>query len=162
MSSTVDTAVLGFGLVYYAFLCIVFTLRAYARQEEYQLKYVFSLLLIPCLVLLGLNLLGNQLYRSITLVPLLAFLVYDLWYRAITERKPLHHPEKWPWELVVYVLLLYGGSIGLNWYGYLVSKQYGNILVAGFFAMMASYTLYQIKYNRRKNREARNIISDYS
>jgi hypothetical protein len=94
MSSPADTAVLGFGLVYYAFLCIVFILRAYERQEELQLKYVFSLLLLPCLILLGLNIFDSQIYRSITLVPLLAFLVYDLWYRAITERKPLHHPEK--------------------------------------------------------------------
>jgi hypothetical protein len=160
MSSLIDTAVLGFGLVYYAFLCLVFVLRAYMRQEELLLKYVFSLLLLPCIILFGLNILSNQPYRAITLAPLLVFLVYDLWYRAITEKKPLHHPEKWPRELVIYVLLLYGGSIGLNWYGYLVSKQYGHILVAGFFAMMASYTLYQTKHNKRKKWETINILYD--
>lgn len=150
MPSLTDTAVLGFGLLYYLFLCLVFLLRAYERDEELWLKYVFSLQLLPFGALLILNLMDNQLPRSITLIPLLVFLGYDLWYRAVTMKKPLHHPEKWPKELIIYLVLLFAGSIGLNWYGFLVSKQYGRILVAGFFAMMACYGFYQNKHNRRK------------
>jgi hypothetical protein len=150
MPSLTDTATLGFGVIYYAFLCLIFLLRAYEREEELRLKYVFSLQLLPFAALFLLNLIDNQLYRSITLVPLLGFLVYDLWYRALTEKKPLHHPKKWPRELIIYLVLLYAGCIGLNWYGFLVSERYGMILVAGFFSMMACYSLYQIRHNRRQ------------
>ena len=101
MPSLIDSTVLGFGLIYYALLCIVFVLRAYERSEELRLKYVFSLQLIPFAALLILNLLDNQLQKSITLIPMLLFLGYDLWYRAITEMKPLHHPKKWPKELII-------------------------------------------------------------
>jgi hypothetical protein len=34
--------------------------------------------------------------------------------------------------LIVYLLLLFMGSIGLNWYGYLISKLYGQMLVIAF------------------------------
>ena len=150
MPSLTDTAVLGFGLLYYLFLCLVFVLRAYERDEELRLKYVFSIQLLPFGALFLLNLMDNQLRRSITLIPILVFLGYDLWYRALTMKKPLHHPEKWPKELIIYLVLLFTGSIGLNWYGFLVSKQYGRILVAGFFAYIGCYSLYQIKHNQRK------------
>jgi len=147
MSSLTDTAVLGFGLLYYLLLCIVFLLRAYERDEELRLKYVFSLQLLPFGALFVLNLIDNQLNRSITLIPLLIFLGYDLWYRALTMKKPLHHPEKWPKELVIYLVLLFTGSIGLNWYGFLVSKLYGRILLAGFFAYIGCYSFYQVRHN---------------
>jgi len=147
---SVDEATLGFGLIYYAFLCIVFLLRAYERKEELYLKYVFSIQLLPFAALLTLNLMNHQTNKAITLTPLLLFLIYDLWYRAITEKKPLHHPEKWPKELIIYLILLYAGCLGLNWYGFLVSSQYGMYLVYGFFAMLASFSLYQFKHNRRK------------
>ena len=150
MLSLTDTALLGFGLIYYLLLCVVFILRANERREELKLKYVFSLQLLPFAALFLLNLTENHTLKAITLVSLLVFLVYDLWYRVITEEKPLHHPDKWPLKLVVYVVLLYAGSIGLNWYGFLISQTYGMVLVAGFFAMMACYTLYQIKHAKRR------------
>ena len=150
MLISIDEAVLGFGLLYYALLCIVFLLRAYERKEELYLKYVFSIQLLPFAALFILNLLNNQMNKVTTLTPLLIFLIYDLWYRAITEKKPLHHPEKWPKELIIYLILLYAGCIGLNWYGFLVSRQYGMYLVYDFSAMMASFSLYQFKHNRRK------------
>ena len=149
MPSLTDTAVLGFGLLYYLLLCIVFLLRAYERDEELRLKYVFSFQLLPFGALFVLNLIANQINRSITVIPLLVFLGYDLWYRSITMKKPVHHPEKWPKELIIYVVLLFTGSIGLNWYGFLASKQYGMILVAGFFAMIGCYSFYQNRYNRK-------------
>ena len=154
MPMSIDEAALLFGLIYYGLLCVVFLLRAYERNEELYLKYVFSIQLLPFAVLLVLNLLNNQMDKSVTLAPLIIFLVYDLWYRAITEKKPLHHPEKWPKELKIYLILLYAGCIGLNWYGFLVSRQYGMYLVYGFFAMMASFSLYQFKHNRRKAQAA--------
>ena len=154
MQISIDEAVLGFGLIYYGFLCIVFVLRAYERSEELRLKYVFSLQLIPFAALLILNLLDHQINKAITITPLLIFLIYDLWYRAITMKKPLHHPVKWPKELIIYLILLFAGSIGLNWYGFLVSERYGMTLVAGFFCMMATYSLYQFKHNRRKAQAA--------
>jgi len=78
---------------------------------------------------------------------------YDLWYRLITKKKPHHHPDHWPTALVVYLLLLFIGSIGLNWYGYLISQFYGNILVIAFFVMMSSYSYYQYTYNQRRKSE---------
>ena len=154
MSHLIDSTVLVFGLIYYLLLCTVFVLRAYKRKEELRLKHVFSLQLIPFTLLLILNLLDNQSYRSLTLFPVIVFLGYDLWYRVLTEKKPLHHPDKWPRELIIYLLLLFAGSIGLNWYGFLVSEQYGMALVAGFFCMIAAYSLYQFRHNRQKARLA--------
>ena len=151
MPASLDYAAIVFGLIYYLFLCIVFLLRAFERREELKLKYIFSLQLIPFTAIFILNLLDRQLTKAITLIPLLAFLVYDVWYRAITEKKPLHHPVKWPVELVIYVVLLYAGNIGLNWYGFLVSQSYGMILVWGFIAMLACYSFYQLRHNRKKH-----------
>lgn len=151
MSSVIDSLVLGFGIIYYALLVTVFILRAYEKSEhELKLKLVFSAQLLPFTLLI----LWNQLFqkditRVITLIPIIIFLVYDLWYRAITEKKPVHHPDKWPKELILYLLLLFAGSIGLNWYGYLISEQYGMLLVVAFFIMMGAYGLYQIRYNRK-------------
>jgi hypothetical protein len=148
---SIDASVVVFGLIYYGLLCIVFLLRAYERNEELYLKHIFSAQLLPFAMLLTLNLIENHIKKSITLIPMILFLTYDLWYRVITEKKPLHHPKRWPKELIIYLILLYAGSIGLNWYGFLVSEQYGMILVAGFFAMMATYSIYQFKHSRRKN-----------
>jgi hypothetical protein len=72
-----------------------------------------------------LNLYQNQVRNAITLVPMLMFLGYDYWYRVYTEMKPLHHPDKWPRELIIYLVLLYAGSIGLNRYGFLSRKDMG-------------------------------------
>ena len=126
--------------------------RAYEKSEqELKLKLVFSAQLLPFASLT----IWNQLFqkdsrRVITLLPMIIFLVYDLWYRALTEKKPVHHPDKWPKELILYLILLYAGSIGLNWYGFLVSEQYGMALVVAFFVMMGVYGLYQTRYNRKK------------
>jgi hypothetical protein len=82
----------------------------------------------------------------------LLFVVYLLRAQELTklEWKPYHHPDRWPVSLVVYLLLLFIGSIGLNWYGYLMSPFYGNMLVIAFFIMMSSYGHYQYTYNKRR------------
>ncbi len=148
----VDYLVVFFALVFYAFLAVVYLLRAHRLEAtEWRLSVPFSLQLIPFTLLWATNLLiGNDSGRLIVGLPIIVYLVYDLWYRLITQNKPYHHPERWPIGLVIYLLLLFAASIGLNWYGYLVSNLYGNILVVAFFIMMGSFGYYQVKYNRQK------------
>jgi len=151
MASLADTLFLGFGIIFYALTTLVYVLRSYEKSEqELSLKYVFSVQLIPFSILAILNLLQKQVKHAITLLPMLMFLGYDYWYRIYTEKKPLHHPDKWPRELVIYLVLLFAGCIGLNWGGYLISEQYGRILVVSFFVMMGAYSFYQYRYNKRK------------
>ena len=149
----IDNLVIFFALVYYAVLVIVYLLRAHALTEiEWKMGPVFSVLLIPFASLWTLNLIiGNDSGRLITGLPIVVYLVYDLWYRAITRKKPHHHPDRWPVGLVVYVVLLFIGSIGLNWYGFLVSQFYGNILVVAFFVMISSFGYYQYRYRRNRS-----------
>jgi hypothetical protein len=146
----VDYLVILFALVFYAFLIVVYLVRARQLEEmEWKLSLPFSLQLIPFTLLWVVNLLvGNDSGRLLVELPIIIYLVYDLWYRLITQKKPYHHPERWPIGLVIYLLLLFVGSIGLNWYGYLVSNLYGNVLVVSFFIMMSSYGYYQFRYNK--------------
>jgi hypothetical protein len=139
-----------FALIYYAFLSTVYIVRAHERSElELKMAPIFSLLLIPFISLLALSILsGQDVARTTALLPIVVYLIYDFWYRLLTRKKPVHHPKKWPRELVVYLLLLMAGSIGLNWYGYLISKLYGNILVTAFFVMMGFFGYYQYRYGK--------------
>jgi hypothetical protein len=145
-----DNLVILFALVYYIFLSTVYLIRAHERSElELKLAPIYSMLLIPFTILLALNLLyGQDISRLVTIIPIIIYLIYDLWYRLLTKKKPVHHPKKWPIGLVVYLILLMAGSIGLNWYGYIVSKLYGNILVAAFFVMMSFFGYYQYRYGK--------------
>jgi hypothetical protein len=148
----VDYLVVLFALVFYAFLIVVYLLRARQLEEtEWKLSLPFSLQLIPFTLLWVVNfIINNDSGRLIAELPIVVYLVYDLWYRLIAQKKPYHHPDRWPVGLVVYILLLFFGSIGLNWYGYLVSQFIGNMLVLAFFIMMSSYGYYQYRYNRVK------------
>ena len=148
----IDNLVIAFSFVYYAMLIVVYLLRAHELTElELRMSPAFSSLLIPFASLWALNILnGNDIGRIITMLPMVIYLLYDLWYRAITKKKPPHHPDQWPIGLIVYLLLLFSGSIGLNWYGYMVSDFHGSMLVIAFFVMMGSFGYYQLLYNRRK------------
>lgn len=148
----IDNLVIFFGLVFYAFLTVVYLLRAQNLEGlEWKLSPVFSLQLIPFTLLWVVNLLiSNDSGRLVAGLPIVIYLVYDLYYRLITRKKPYHHPDHWPIGLTVYVLLLFIGSIGLNWYGYLVSNFWGNMLVVSFFIMMSSFGYYQYRWNKRK------------
>ena len=148
----IDNFVVFFALVYYSFLFIVYLLRAHELTEmEWKMDSVFSALLIPFASLWVVTLIfSNDSGRLITELPIIIYFVYDLWYRAITRKKPHHHPDRWPVGLIVYVLLLFIGSIGLNWYGFLVSYLDGSMLVVAFFVMMSSFGYYQYRYNKRK------------
>jgi len=151
-----DNLVFFFALVYYAFLFVVYLLRAQELEKlELKLSPVFSIQLIPFASLWTLNLLsGNDSGRLLARLPIIIYLVYDLWYRLLTQKKPYHHPDRWPPGLIVYLFLLFMGSIGLNWYGYLMSRLYGSTLVVAFFVMMGSYGYYQRTYNRKQARES--------
>jgi hypothetical protein len=151
-ATLLDNLVVFFALVFYAFLFVVYFLRAREFSKlEFKLRIAFSAQLAPFASLWILNLLsGNDSGRIAAGLPIIVYLVYDLWYRLLTGKKPLHHPKRWPPGLVIYLLLLFTGCIGLNWYGYLMSKFYGNILVAAFFIMISSYGYYQYSYNKKK------------
>jgi hypothetical protein len=148
----IDNLVVFFALAYYAVLTIVYLLRAHELTEmEWKMGPVFSALLIPFALLWVVNLIiDNDSGRLITGLPIIIYFAYDLWYRAITRKKPHHHPDRWPVGLIVYVLLLFIGSIGLNWYGFLVSYLDGSMLVVAFFVMISSFGYYQYRYNKRK------------
>lgn len=147
----VDNLVVFFALVYYALLFVVYLLRAKELTKlEWKLSPVFSFQLVPFTSLWVLNLLiGNDSGRLLAGLPIIIYLVYDLWYRLLTKKKPYHHPDRWPPSLIVYLFLLFTGSISLNWYGYLMSQFYGNILVIAFFIMMSSYGYYQYSHNKK-------------
>ena len=151
----IDNLMLFFAFVFYAFLFIVYILRARELSNlEWKLRVAFSVQLIPFVSLWVLNLLiGNDSGRLLVGLPIIIYLVYDLWYRLLTKKKPYHHPQHWPPSLIVYLLLLFMGSIGLNWYGYLISSLYGQMLVIAFFIMMSSYGYYQHMYNKKKAKE---------
>jgi len=151
-AALLDNLVVFFALVFYAFLFIVYLLRARELSKfELKLRMTFSVQLFPFASLWILNLLvGNDSGRLIAGLPIIIYLLYDLWYRLLTRKKPLHHPKRWPPSLIIYLLLLFTGSIGLNWYGYLISKFYGNMLVIAFFIMMSAYGYYQYSHNKKK------------
>ena len=148
----IDNLVIASSIIYYLFLCLVYLLRAFERdKEELILAPIFSLLLVPFVALWILNLLnGSGIGRLITMLPIIIYLVYDLWYRFITKKKPQHHPDRWPIGLILYLILLQIGSIALNWYGYIISKFYGHILVISYFIMFGCFGFYQYSYNKRK------------
>ena len=148
----IDNLVVFSALIYYAFLCIVYLMRAYERDKiELMLAPVFSFLLVPFVALWMLNLLnGSDIGRLIAGFPIIIYLVYDLWYRLITKKKPLHHPDRWPVGLILYLVLLQIGSISLNWYGYIISKFYGHVLVISYFVMLGCFGFYQYRYKKRK------------
>lgn len=152
----VDNLVVFFALVFYAFLFVVYLLRARELSKfEFKLRIAFSAQLVPFASLWILNLLiGNDSGRLLAGLPIIIYLVYDLWYRLLTRKKPYHHPKHWPPGLVIYLLLLFMGSIGLNCYGYLMSRFYGLMLVIAFFIMMSSYGYYQYTYNKKRAKES--------
>jgi len=151
----IDSLVIFFAITYYAFLCFVYLLRAYGNDKiELMFSPIFSSLLVPFVALWTLNLLnGSDVGRLITGLPIIIYLVYDLWYRLITKKKPQHHPDRWPAGLIVYLILLQVGSIALNWYGFLISQFTGRMLVISYFVMLGCFGFYQYKYKKRKSEE---------
>jgi len=149
----IDNLVVFFAVIYYAFLVVVYLVRAHNLSDlELKMAPIFSIQLVPFGILWVLNILKGDTGRIISMTPIIVYLLYDLWYRLITRKKPVHHPDRWPVGLVVYLALLFVGCIGLNWYGFIVSDFYGNMLVVAFFVMLSSYGYYQYRYNKSKKK----------
>jgi len=148
----IDNMVVFFAVIYYAFLVMVYLVRAHNLSDlELKMAPIFSIQLAPFGILWVLNILKGDTGRILSMTPIIVYLLYDLWYRLITRKKPQHHPDRMPKELTLYILLLLVGSIGLNWYGFIVSAFYGNMLIIAFFVMMSSFGYYQYRYNKNRN-----------
>ena len=156
MNPVVDGLVVLFAVVFYAFVCLVYIIRGLGNDKlELSLATAFSVQLVPFSILLGaVMVFGAEIPRIVVLLPIVIFLVYDLWYRLLSKKKPVHHPKKWPAGLVVYIVLLQIGVIGMNWYGYLISKQHGYLLVACYFVMLGCFGFYQGRYSKRMKAKA--------
>lgn len=150
--TTLIDSLVFFSIFHYALLFIVYILRAHGLSKmEWKLRPVFSAQLVPFTSLWVLNyLIGNDSGRLLAGLPIIIYLIYDLWYREISGKKLYHHPDSWPPGLVLYILLLLVGSIGLNWYGYLISRFIGNMLVLAFFIMMTAFSYYQYRYKKKR------------
>lgn len=137
-------------LIYNIVGILIFVLRAHKRKQlEFKLGPVFNALLIPFSFFWVFNLItAKNSGRLITGIPIIIFLAYDLWYRAITDKKPYHHPKNWPIGLYAYVLLYQISGIMLNGYSFLVSLIYGYIVLTSYFGSLVAYGYYQYKYKK--------------
>ncbi len=150
----VDGLIVLCSLIYNIVGILIFVLRAYERARmEAKLGPVFNMLLVPFSLLWVFNLIsGSDSGRLITGLPIIIFLVYDLWYRTVTNKKPYHHPEVWPLSLYVYVLLYHVSGIMLNGYSFMISLQYGYIVLTSYFGSLMAYGYYQYKYKKKVRR----------
>lgn len=141
-------------LIYNIVGILIFVLRAHERvRMEAKLGPLFNTLLVPFSLLWFFNLIsGRDSGRLITGIPIIIFLVYDLWYRTVTGKKPYHHPERWPLDLYAYVLLYQVSGIMLNGYSFLISLLYGYIVLVSYFGSLAAYGYYQYKYKKKARR----------
>lgn len=87
----IDNLVIFFGLIFYAFLSIIYLIRAHEKTKlEIKLGPAFSTLLIPFITLWVANFFTqNNFGRLLAGLPIILYLSYDLWYRQITKKK---HP----------------------------------------------------------------------
>ena len=146
----IDELMVLFSLIYNFVGILLFMLRAHKRKQlEFKLGPVFNTLLIPFSFFWIYNLInGRDSGRLITGIPIIIFLIYDLWYRTITNKKPYHHPENWPMGLYVYVLLYQLSGIMLNGYSFMISLLYGYIVLASYFCSLIAYGYYQYQHKR--------------
>ena len=88
--SFVDALMVLFAVCYNITLIVVYLFRAHEQEKlELKLAYFFSGFLIPFSLLWLVNLVGGSgAGRLLAGIPIIAYLVYDLWYRLITRKKP--------------------------------------------------------------------------
>ncbi len=148
----IDTLVVMSILLYNTLLTAVFLFRAFDfEQWERSMGLPFNLLLFPFTILWIINFLnGADLTRLGTSIAIIFFLAYDFWYRTLTQEKPRHHPEKWPRKLIIYFILLQVGSITLNGYGFVVSREVGLFVLATYFISLFAYAFYQYNYKKQQ------------
>jgi hypothetical protein len=147
----IDISVAISTLLYNLILTAVFIFRAYDWEIwEKRMGIPFNLLIIPFSLLLVLNILNGWDFARLGMSTVIViFLFYDLWYRTITKEKPRHHPEKWPTKLIIYFILLQIGSITLNGYGFLISKEIGLFILTTYFLSLFAFTFYQYRFKRQ-------------
>ena len=148
--NSIDNYVVLFAIIYNILIIAVFILRA---KEKYSLEEMigplFDLLLIPFSVLLILNSVNHSDSGRIgTLIPMITYLLYDIWYRQLTKQKPRHHPEKMPKELVLYIILFYFAGMAITGYAFIVSRFSGYIILVIFMSSIVAYFFYQINYKK--------------
>lgn len=149
----IDGGVIVCALLYNLLIIAVFILRA---REQYSLEEkigpVFDLLLIPFLILFLINLFQTTDSGRIgTILPMVGYLVYDIWYRQMTKQKPRHHPEKMPKELLLYILLFYFAGMAITGYAFIVSRESGYLILVIFMVSILAYFYYQVTYNKKRN-----------
>ncbi len=152
----IDNLMYIFTLILYLFLMIIYILRAHEFSDwELRLAVPFSLQMIPFGILWIINLINLADFpRLFTSSFILIFFGFDLYYRLLSRKKPIHHPDTWPKSLIVYLVLMYFGLFMLNWYSFLVSKDYGTVTIISFFIMLGTFGYYQAKYKKRKKKES--------
>ncbi len=148
--NVIDNLVVIFTLIYNLIITAVFVLRAYDLEKwEKRMGPPFNFLLIPFTILWILNFFNGLDFARLGMSTMIViFLGYDLWYRTLTQEKPRHHPEKWPKKLVVYLILLQLGSITLNGYGFLLSKDIGLLVLSTYFISLFAYAFYQYRFKK--------------
>jgi hypothetical protein len=146
----IDSLMILSALIYNSCIVVVFVARGSEHDRLESLAgYMVNVLLVPFSILWVLNLLGgSEVGRLITGMPIIIFLLYDLWYRTLSREKPKHHPRRWPVELCIYLILFLFGSMLLTGYAFLVSLFYGFIVLAMYYASLAAYGYYQYKYRK--------------
>ena len=139
-------------LIYNSLLTAVFVFRAFDWEAwEKRMGIPFNLLLIPFSILWVLNVLNGWDFARLGMSTVIViFLLYDLWYRTLTKEKPRHHPKKWPTKLIIYMILLQVGSITLNGYGFLISKEIGLIVLATYFLSLFAFAFYQFRFKKQE------------
>lgn len=150
--NTIDILVIFFAIFYNLLIIAVFILRAKELYiYEQKIGPIFDFLMIPFLLLLVINILNlSDTGRIGTLIPIVVYIAYDIWYRQLTKRKPTHHPDKMPKELILYIVLFYFGGMAITGYAFIVSKEYGLLVLIIFMLSIGAYFYYQITYNRKK------------
>ena len=139
-------------LIYNLILTAVFLFRAYDWEAwERRMGIPFNLLIIPFSILWILNLLNGWDFSRLGMsIAIVIFLLYDLWYRTLTKEKPRHHPEKWPTKLIIYTILLHLGSITINGYGFLISREIGLTVLTTYFLSLFAFTFYQFRFKKQR------------
>lgn len=147
----VDAGIIICAFVFNLLIIAVFILRA---REQYSLEEkigpAFDFLLIPFCVFFLFNLLQtNDSGRIGTIIPMIGYLMYDLWYRQMTKQKPRHHPEKMPKELILYIILFYFAGMAITGYAFIVSRESGYLVLIIFMVSIIAYFYYQLTYNKK-------------
>lgn len=148
----IDFSVIIFAVIYNCLVIAIFLLRAKGKSDiEAKLGPPFDLLLIPFGLITLLNvLIGSDIGRIGTLIPMIIFLGYDVWYRQFTKQKPTHHPDKWPKKLIMYLILFYWAGMAISGYSFIISQETGFMILTLFLVSILSYFFYQKKLSKDK------------